>query len=163
MRFDLAARETSRPTLIIVESHIGYGAPHKQDTAEAHGEPLGEEEVRATKLFYGWPADAQFLVPEGVQQHFADGVGARGAARHKEWQELFARYRVAIPNSQLNSKRCRSASYRLAGIRPFRPFRPIPRESLAATPRARSRMRLRSICLGSSAARRISRHRRRRA
>ena len=80
---DLGARELSRPTLIIVESHIGYGAPHKQDTPEAHGEPLGEDEVRETKRFYGWPEDAQFLVPDGVQQHFADGIGARGAARHK--------------------------------------------------------------------------------
>jgi transketolase len=94
---DLAARELSRPTLIIVESHIGYGAPHKQDTAEAHGEPLGEEEVRETKRFFGWPEDAQFLVPEGVPQHFADGIAARGAARHAKWLELFARYRAAYP------------------------------------------------------------------
>ena len=71
--FDLAARERGRPTLIIIESHIGYGAPHKQDSPEAHGEPLGEDEVRDTKRFYGWPADAQFLVPDGVYQHFADG------------------------------------------------------------------------------------------
>ena len=95
--FDLAARELSRPSLIIVESHIGYGAPHKQDTAEAHGEPLGEDEVRQTKKFYGWPEDSQFLVPDGVQQHFADGIGARGAARHKEWRELFAHYSAAHP------------------------------------------------------------------
>jgi transketolase len=94
---DLAARELSRPSLVIVESHIGYGAPHKQDTAEAHGEPLGDEEVRQTKRFYGWPEDAQFLVPEGVQRHLADGIGARGAARHKEWRELFARYTAAYP------------------------------------------------------------------
>jgi transketolase len=94
---DLAAREFSRPTLIIVESHIGYGAPHKQDTAEAHGEPLGEDEVRQTKRFYGWPEDAQFLVPDGVQQHFADSVGARGAARRLEWRELFVRYSAAYP------------------------------------------------------------------
>ena len=94
---DLAARESSRPTLIIVESHIGYGAPHKQDSPEAHGEPLGENEVRETKRFYGWPEDAQFLVPDGVQQHFADGIGSRGTARHKEWRELFARYSAAYP------------------------------------------------------------------
>ena len=95
--FDLAAQERGRPTLIIIESHIGYGAPHKQDFPEAHGEPLGEEEVRDTKRFYGWPADAQFLVPDGVYQHFADGIGQRGAAKHAQWRTLFARYRDSYP------------------------------------------------------------------
>ena len=94
---DLAARERGRPTLIIIESHIGYGAPHKQDTPEAHGEPLGEDEVRDTKRFYGWPEDAQFLVPDGVYQHFADGIGRRGAAKHAQWRDLFARYRDSYP------------------------------------------------------------------
>jgi transketolase len=94
---DLAARERDRPTLIIIESHIGYGAPHKQDTAEAHGEPLGEDEVRLTKRFYGWPEDAQFLVPDGVYQHFADGIGKRGAANHAEWRAMFGRYKEAQP------------------------------------------------------------------
>lgn len=81
-----------RPTLIILDSHIGYGSPHRQDTAAAHGEPLGEEEIRLTKRAYGWPEDAKFLVPEGVREHFAAGVGARGAAAHRHWDELFARY-----------------------------------------------------------------------
>ena len=72
-------RPTGRPTLIIVDSHIGYGAPTKQDTHAAHGEPLGEEEIRAAKRFYGWPEDAKFLVPDGVREHFAAGIGARGA------------------------------------------------------------------------------------
>src|SRR5215475_12130707 len=67
-----------RPTLIIVNSHIGYGAPHKQDTNAAHGEPLGEEEVRLAKKFYGWPEDAHFLVPDEVLQNFKDGIGRRG-------------------------------------------------------------------------------------
>src|SRR5262249_32412325 len=66
-------------TLIIVDSHIGYGAPTKQDTHAAHGEPLGEVEIKATKRFYGWPEDAKFLVPDGVREHFAAGLGARGA------------------------------------------------------------------------------------
>jgi transketolase len=96
--FDLAACELGRPTLIIIESHIGYGAPHKQDSAEAHGEPLGDDEVRLTKKFYGWPEDAQFLVPDGVCEHFAQGIGARGAAAHVEWQTLFDRYRTAYPD-----------------------------------------------------------------
>ena len=89
---------TDRPTLIVVHSHIGFGAPHKQDTREAHGEPLGEEEIRGAKRAYGWPEDAQFLVPDGVYQHFADGVGARGARLHADWQDLFARYRGEYPD-----------------------------------------------------------------
>ena len=64
----------------MLDSHIGYGSPHKQDTAAAHGEPLGEEEVRLVKRFYGWPEDAKFLVPDGVYEHFAAGIGERGAA-----------------------------------------------------------------------------------
>jgi len=79
--------ERDRPTLIIVDSHIGYGSPHKQDTAEAHGEPLGEEEVRETKRTYGWPEDAQFLVPDGVYEHFARGVGERGRRLRTEWEQ----------------------------------------------------------------------------
>ena len=73
--FDEFGTEELRPTLIVVDSHIGWGSPHKQDTAAAHGEPLGEEEVRETKRAYEWPEDAQFLVPEGVKEHFAEGVG----------------------------------------------------------------------------------------
>jgi transketolase len=89
-------RETKgRPTLIILDSHIGYGAPHKHDTPAAHGEPLGDEEVRLTKRSYGWPEKAQFLVPDGVREHFAAGVGARGAAARTRWTALFASYRAA--------------------------------------------------------------------
>jgi transketolase len=91
-------READRPTLIIVDSHIGYGSPHKQDTAEAHGEPLGEEEVRETKRAYGWPEDARFLVPDGVYQHFADGIGARGRDLHAEWERQFAAYEQTAPD-----------------------------------------------------------------
>jgi transketolase len=86
-----------RPTFIILDSHIGYGSPHKQDTAAAHGEPLGEDEVRLTKRSYGWPEEAQFLVPDGVREHFAEGVGARGAAARSRWTALFASYRAAYP------------------------------------------------------------------
>jgi len=84
--------EEGRPTLLIVDSHIGWGAPHKVDTPEAHGEPLGEEEVRETKRAYGWPEDAQFLVPDGVRERFADGVGKRGAELSAAWKESFDRY-----------------------------------------------------------------------
>ncbi|HYR43650.1 MAG TPA: transketolase, partial [Terriglobia bacterium] len=83
-----------RPTLIILDSHIGYGSPHKQDSAEAHGEPLGEEEVRLTKRAYGWPANETFLVPEGVYQRFADGVVKRGSEARQLWTRLFDRYRA---------------------------------------------------------------------
>jgi transketolase len=86
-----------RPTFIILDSHIGYGSPHKQDTAEAHGEPLGEDEVRLTKRAYGWPEDANFLVPDGVYEHFAQGIGERGAAAHAGWTKLFGEYRKAYP------------------------------------------------------------------
>jgi transketolase len=79
-----------RPTLIIVDSHIGWGSPHKQDTAEAHGEPLGEDEVRETKRAYGWPEDAQFLIPDGVYEHFARGVGERGRRLRTEWEQRVA-------------------------------------------------------------------------
>ncbi len=80
--------EQDRPTLIIVDSHIGYGSPHKVDTAEVHGEPLGEDEVRATKRAYGWPEEAQFLVPDGVREHFADGIGRHGGRLREEWEAL---------------------------------------------------------------------------
>ena len=89
--------EQHRPTLIIVDSSIAYGAPHKQDTPEAHGEPLGEDEVRATKRFYGWPEDAQFRVPDEVYEHFADELGARGRKLRDAWMELFERYSAEHP------------------------------------------------------------------
>jgi transketolase len=87
-----------RPTLIILDSHIGYGSPNKQDTSAAHGEPLGDDEVRLVKRAYGWPEEAKFLVPEGVREHFAAGVGARGGQAHARWNELFAAYRAKHPD-----------------------------------------------------------------
>jgi transketolase len=81
-----------RPTLIVVDSHIGYGSPHKQDSSEAHGEPLGEEEVRLAKKSYGWPEDAKFLVPEGVLEHFREGIGKRGRESRAQWDKLFSQY-----------------------------------------------------------------------
>ena len=98
-----------RPTFIILDSHIGYGSPHRQDTAAAHGEPLGEEEVRLTKRSYGWPEDAKFLVPDGVREHFAAGIGARGAKAREQWTELFGSYRakysgLAIESDQMQRR-----------------------------------------------------------
>jgi transketolase len=88
----------TRPTLIIVDSHIGYGSPHKQDTFEAHGEPLGEAEVRLVKKFYGWPEDAKFLVPEGVYEHFQEGIGQRGRGLRTQWDKNFADYAKKYPD-----------------------------------------------------------------
>ena len=89
--------ETERPTLIIVDSHIAYGAPNKQDTSAAHGEPLGEQEVRLAKRHYGWPEDARFLVPEGVREHFQAGIGARGQALRDAWMARFEEYKKQYP------------------------------------------------------------------
>lgn len=95
--FDTFQRTHDRPTLIIVDSHIAYGAPHKQDTSAAHGEPLGEEEIRLTKRNYGWPEDAKFLVPEGVYAHFAANLGQRGKTMRTAWHEKFREYKAAYP------------------------------------------------------------------
>jgi transketolase len=94
---DIFHQTKGRPTFIILDSHIGYGSPHKQDTAAAHGEPLGEDEVRLTKRDYGWPEDAKFLVPDAVRAHFAAGIGKRGAQARARWTELFAGYRSRHP------------------------------------------------------------------
>jgi transketolase len=89
---------TNAPTLIIVDSHIGFGAPHKHDTSAAHGEPLGEQEIRLAKRSYGWPEDAKFLVPAGVREHFQEGIGRRGRRLHHDWCELFGAYRSKFPD-----------------------------------------------------------------
>jgi len=89
--FQTFQEEEERPTLIIVDSHIGWGSP-KQDTAQVHGEPLGEEEVRETKRFYGWPEDAEFLIPDGVYEHFSAGIGERGDRLRMEWERLLVGY-----------------------------------------------------------------------
>jgi transketolase len=85
------------PTLIIVDSHIGYGAPHKQDTSAAHGEPLGVEEIRLAKRGYGWPEDSRFLVPDGVREHFSARIGERGRRLRKSWSELMKAYKFKYP------------------------------------------------------------------
>jgi len=92
-------RTGDRPTLIIVNSIIGYGAPHKQNTADAHGEALGPDEVRLAKRAYGWPEDAQFLVPDRVRERFAEGVGKRGRALRETWQKAFEAYRQKHPEA----------------------------------------------------------------
>jgi len=95
--FKTFLKTNDRPTLIVVDSHIGYGSPHKQDTNAAHGEPLGADEVKLVKKFYGWPEDAQFLVPDGVYDQFKNGVGKRGAEAQAAWNTKYAEYQTKFP------------------------------------------------------------------
>src|SRR5262249_41687502 len=92
-----ANKETERPTLIIVDSHIAYGAPHKQDTSGAHGEPLGDEEIKLTKRNYGWPEDEKFLVPDRVSE-FTNKCISRGQQLEDEWNAKFAAYAKEFPD-----------------------------------------------------------------
>ena len=94
----VANNTTDRPTLIIIDSHIAYGAPSKQDTSAAHGEPLGEEEIRGTKRNYGWPEDAKFLVPDGVVDHFRQGMLDRGGKAREAWMAKFEEYKAQFPD-----------------------------------------------------------------
>jgi transketolase len=96
--FAIFRQTADRPTLIIVDSHIAYGSPHKQDTSAAHGEPLGEDEIRLTKRAYGWPEDAHFLVPDEVRAHIRSGIGARGRALRQAWTEQLAGYARLHPD-----------------------------------------------------------------
>src|SRR3989440_2657040 len=91
--FQTFKNEQERPTLIIVDSHIAWGSPNKQDTHAAHGEPLGEEEIKLTKRNYGWPENEKFLVPDGVREHFAKGMGARAKDLRGKWMALYDQYR----------------------------------------------------------------------
>jgi transketolase len=102
--YEIFQKTKDRPTLIVVDSHIGYGSPHKQDSYEAHGEPLGEAEIKLVKQFYGWPEDAKFLVPDGVYDQFKNGVGKRGAEAHSTWSAKFEEYKKQFPQlaDQLN-------------------------------------------------------------
>ena len=102
--YDNFLKSKDQPTLIVVDSHIGYGSPHKQDSYEAHGEPLGEAEVKLVKKNYGWPEDAKFLVPEGVYDQFKNGVGNRGAEARAAWNAKYEEYKKQFPQlaDQLN-------------------------------------------------------------
>jgi len=95
--YETFLKTSGKPTLVVVDSHIGYGSPHKQDTYEAHGEPLGETEVKLVKKNYEWPEDAKFLVPDGVYDNFKNGVGKRGAEAHRQWIKLWGDYARQFP------------------------------------------------------------------
>ncbi len=116
-----------RPTLIIVDSHIAYGAPNKQDTSSAHGEPLGAEEIKGTKRNYGWPEDAKFLVPDGVYDRFAELIGARGKKLRAAWTEKFAEYKKAFRNWLSNCTISNTASFPQVGKRASLYSRPMRR------------------------------------
>jgi transketolase len=102
--YEAFLKSNDKPTLIVVDSHIGYGSPHKQDSYEAHGEPLGEAEIKLVKKNYGWPEDAKFLVPDGVYDHFREGIGVRSGKAREKWNNLFADYSKRFPDlaGQLN-------------------------------------------------------------
>ena len=120
------------PTLIIVDSHIGYGAPHKHDTSAAHGEPLGEEEIRLAKRSYGWPEDAKFLVPDGVREHFRAGIGAAWPAPSGSLDGTLRWLPSAsIPTWPTRSSECRSANFPTAGTSTCRAF-PADAKGLAS-------------------------------
>jgi len=95
--YETFLKTSGKPTLVVVDSHIGYGSPHKQDTYEAHGEPLGEAEVKLVKKNYEWPEDARFLVPDGVYDNFKNGIGKRGAEAHAHWVKLWGEYAKQYP------------------------------------------------------------------
>ena len=128
--------EHERPTLIVVHSHIGYGT-EVEDTPKAHGEPLGPEGVKAAKRFYGWPEDAEFLVPDGVYEHFSDGIGARGREARESWEATSRSTARRIPTSLTRSTGCSAASSPTGGTPTSRCSRPTRRASRAATRRAR--------------------------
>ena len=129
---------TDRPTLIIVDSHIAYGAPNKQDTSAAHGEPLGEEEIKLAKRRYGWPEEAKFLVPDGVREHFQAGIGARDKRCGTSGWSGSKPTNVPTPNSPIMPTACCVANSRMDGTRDCQRFSPRPRARQRETPRARS-------------------------
>ena len=103
--FKYALNHSDQPTLIVVDSHIGYGSPHKQDSYEAHGEPLGEAEVKLVKHNYEWPEDSKFLVPDGIYDCWKQGIGTRGPQHHAKWNALFGQYKQKYP--ELADRLCR--------------------------------------------------------
>ena len=131
-------RTADVPTLIIVDSHIGYGAPHKQDTSAAHGEALGEEEVRLAKRAYGWPEDAKFLVPDGVREHFQNGLGRRGRDLHQAWTAQFEAYRSQYPDLADEFERMQARALPDAWDVDLPAFEPARRALRAAIPLPRS-------------------------
>ena len=124
--------ENERPTFVVVHSHIGYGTD-VEDTPKAHGEPLGPEGVKAAKRFFGWPEDAEFLVPEGVYEHFAEGIGARGKESRETWQALFNEVIILAETRHMDEAKTELA--KLQKLRPGDPDVQKLADSLATAPR----------------------------
>ena len=122
-----ARAETSRPTLIAVRTHIGYGSPHKQDTFEAHGSPLGAEEVRLTKERLGWPTEPAFLIPEQALSHFREAL-SRGQRAEAEWNDRMASYAHAFPDLAQELEQSIRGDLPPAGMRTSRAFPPTPKD-----------------------------------
>jgi transketolase len=101
---DAAKQSTGKPTLIVLKTIIGWGSPNKANTHAAHGAPLGADEIKLTKKNYGWPEDAQFLVPPEVLEHFAAGIGTRGREEREAWESKFAAYAKAFPKEAAELK-----------------------------------------------------------
>jgi transketolase len=101
---DSAKKVTDKPSIIVLKSIIGYGAPNKANTHSAHGAPLGEDEIKLAKKFYGWPEDAKFLVPDEVREHFASGIGQQGKTARQQWEQKFAEYENAFPKEAAELK-----------------------------------------------------------
>jgi transketolase len=108
--YETFLKTPGKPTLVVVDSHIGYGSPHKQDTYEAHGEPLGEAEVKLVKKNYEWPEDSKFLVPDGVYDNFRNGIGKRGAEAHAQWAKLWSDYAKQYPEQAKELERMQKRS-----------------------------------------------------
>jgi transketolase len=108
--YETFLKTPGKPTLVVVDSHIGYGSPHKQDTYEAHGEPLGEAEVKLVKKNYEWPEDSKFLVPDGVYDNFRNGIGKRGAEAHAQWVKLWSDYARQYPEQAKELERMQKRS-----------------------------------------------------
>ena len=152
--FDAFRAETEHPTLIVVDSIIGYGSPNKAGTHAAHGEPLGVDEVKATKRFYGWPADATFLVPTEVAEHVGGGMRERGGGlRRQTGRRCSPATPRSIRSRPRSSTTCSGAPCRTAGTPMFPASPPTPRAWPGATPTPRCSTRSRLGCRGWSAAR----------
>jgi len=134
----LFQKTKGRPTFIVLDSHIGYGSPHKQDTPEAHGEPLGDEEVKLTKRDYGWPEDAQFLVPDGVYDHFATGIVSAAQQRARNGQNSSGRIVTSIRIWRRRLSKCNAVNSRPAGTVTYHRSLPTRKGSLDARLPARS-------------------------
>ena len=131
-----ARRETGRPSLILVRTHLGYGSPHKQDTFAAHGSPLGEEEVKLTKQNLGWPVEPAFLVPEEAEQHFRQAID-QGRKAEAEWNVQFAAYEEQFPELAHELRQLRNGELPKVGTRTFRNSQPMPRASPPGSPQER--------------------------